>query len=81
MRKKSLKNAREIVGFGAVQKYGYRLSDREIKTIADYCAIRGGNRGEVENVLKNAGRPFDISDPTFRKTCLLCRSLNNYCCC
>lgn len=76
-----IEKANSIVGFGAVEKYGYKLSKKEIKIIADYAKARGANREHVVSILENRGRPFDISDPTFNKNCLLCHELNNYCCC
>lgn len=79
--KKIIKNVENTVGFGAVEKYGYKLNEKEIKAIADYAEAFGGNREYVASILINRGRPFSISDATFRTKCLLCHQLNNYCCC
>ncbi len=79
--KKLRKEAHQIAGFGAVVEYGCRLNEKEIKILADYSEARGGNRESIESILRNAGRPFSIDDPTFRHRCLLCKGLNNYCCC
>ena len=76
-----IENAHRIAGFGAVVKYGSKLTVREINILADYASAFGGNREHVVSVLKNSGRPLDVSDPTYRSRCLLCRQLNNYCCC
>lgn len=79
--RKIIKEAHQIAGFGAVVEYGYKLNEKEIKILADYSEALGGNRERVESILRNAGRPFSIDDPTFKHRCLLCKSLNNYCCC
>ena len=78
---KIIEDAEALVGFGAVQKYGRVLKPGEVKKIAAYAVAFGGNRDYVTYILKNAGRPFSVEDPTFRKRCLICKSLNNYCCC
>jgi hypothetical protein len=71
----------QIAGFGAVVKYGRKLSRKEIKILADYGAEFGGSREHVESILKGLGRPYSIADPTYKSTCLICKALNNYCCC
>ena len=76
-----MEKANSIIGFGAVEKYGCKLSKKEIKIIADYAKARGANRKYVVSILENRGRPFDISDPAFNEKCLICHALNNYCCC
>jgi len=70
--------AYELVGFTFKER---KLSEDEISTIADYCEARNGSREYVEDVLRKRGRPFDISDQSFSRKCLLCKSLRNYCCC
>lgn len=79
--KKIIEDAQGIAGFGAVQKYGYELTNSEIKKIADYAEALGGSREHVTSVLKRAGRPFSMADSSFKRRCLLCKTLNNYCCC
>jgi hypothetical protein len=76
-----VKGAKSIIGFGAVVKYGKKLDEAEIQKIADYSGVKGGDRQYVISVLNKMGRPFDISDATFRTRCLICHQLNNYCCC
>ncbi len=79
--KKIIESANSLVGFGAVVKYGSKLNPKEVESLADYASAFGENRAYVVSVLKNLGRPFDISDTTFRARCLICHQLNNYCCC
>lgn len=79
--KKIIENAHSIAGFGAVMEYGRKLSPKEVDILADYASAFGGNRQYVASVLNNLGRPFSISDATFRNKCLICHQLNNYCCC
>jgi hypothetical protein len=72
---------KSITGFNAYSELGSKLKAAEVRDISRYCEILGGNRVEVEKVLRENGRPFDIYDPSFSKRCLVCNALRNYCCC
>jgi hypothetical protein len=72
---------KSITGFNAYSELGADLKTKELKDISRYCEILGGNRVEVEKVLREKGRPFEIYDETFTKRCLVCNALRNYCCC
>jgi len=74
---------RHIVGFELVVKFGYKLDDEEIKTIAEYLEEKHnlGNSEYVACVLIRGGRPFFLLDPTFTRKCNTCGTLVNYCCC
>lgn len=72
---------KSITGFNAYSDLGSKLKATEVRDISRYCEILGGDRVEIEKVLKANGRPFEIYDFTFNKRCLVCNALRNYCCC
>lgn len=81
MKNKLEKKAWELVGFGVIQNKGRKLNEEEIETIANYAESCGAEREYVVSVLKRKGRPFDLYDPTLRKTCRICHAIQSYCCC
>lgn len=70
-----------MVGFNAVYELGCDLKAREIRDITRYCEYKGANKLEVEKVLRERGRPYDVADVSFSRRCMICNALRNYCCC
>lgn len=70
-----------IVGFDAYSKRGPKMSPSERRDIIEYLHQMHGNSRAYYELIVPFARPFDISDQSFQKRCLKCKSLVNYCCC
>jgi len=81
MEQKKAKSIESIVGFGAVEKLGYKLSDYEIGLIVDYMNGSKEERAYIREVLRTRGRPYSLYKSGFKSKCKICGALRNYCCC
>lgn len=78
---KKSKSIEDIVGFGAVEKLGYKLNKEEIELIANYAGQNEEEKVYVKGVLKRMGRPYALYKSGFKSRCGICGALRNYCCC
>ncbi len=81
MKQKKPKGIDRIVGFGAVEKLGYKLSNYEIELIADYATQNEEEKAYIKEVLRTRGRPYSLYKSGFKSKCKICGALRNYCCC